>query len=99
MRRSTSLPVGDAVHVREDVAEDERIVQRRAADHHAVDAGGLEHADGVGGRLHVAVAEHRNPELALRLRDVAPVARAGVRLVARAAVDGDRRPRRSPRSA
>ena len=91
MRRSTSLPISRrAVHVRVDVAEDERIVQRGAADHHAVDAGRLEHADRVGGRLHVAVAEHRDRQLALHLRDVLPVARAGVGLVARAAVDGDR---------
>src|SRR5207253_1875870 len=91
--RARSLTAGTAARSQagphHDVAEDERVVQRGAADHHAVDGRRLEHPDGVGGDLHVAVAPHGDLQRGLHVGDVTPVARAGVGLVARPAVDGD----------
>ena len=66
-------------------------MQRRAADHDAVDVGLIEHPLGIGGDLHIAVAPHRNAQLTFHLCDVVPIARAGIRFGARTPMDGDRR--------
>src|SRR5471030_2441345 len=93
-RRDAALRLvgdGNAFHRGLNVAENERVVERGPADHDAVAARFLEHAEGVVRALHIAIAEERDPELPLDGSDVRPVAGTAIGLVARAPVNGNGR--------
>ncbi len=82
-----------------ELAEDPRVAERAAADHHQVAAGGLAHPHRVGRGLHVAVADERHrPDVLPQIGDHRPVRLAGVALGAGARVHRQARRSRRPRA-
>src|SRR5579864_1398463 len=65
-----------------DLPEDPGIRGGRAADHHGVAPGEVDHSNRVLRRNDVPVADHRNPDCGLYLRDPAPIRLSAVALLA-----------------
>ena len=68
-------------HQRAQLADEPRVAERRAAQHHAVDAAGAHLRERIARIAEIAVADHRNVDRAFERRDVRPIRLAPVELL------------------